>query len=71
MQDKNLPQPLRRQKIIEHARTIAREHGEDAVTIRAVAARANVTRSLIHKYFGKRADLIRTIRASENIRAAE
>jgi AcrR family transcriptional regulator len=44
--------PATRDRIVEAARAAFAEHGYDAATVRAIAARAGVDPALVHHYFG-------------------
>jgi AcrR family transcriptional regulator len=47
------------------------EHGPRELTVRAIAARAGVNHALVHRHFGTKDDLIRTVLASESAAIAE
>jgi TetR/AcrR family transcriptional repressor of bet genes len=58
MARKRMPEEVRRRQLLEAAFTVASREGIGGVTIRAVAAQADVSHGLVLFYFGKSTQLV-------------
>lgn len=61
MQDMSRPLGPDRDLILDAAETLFAEHGFDAVSLRAISARANSKQSLVHYHFNGKIDLYRAV----------